>query len=41
MPMFDEEGNFIEWQSEHRPPHPSVGITDLTNDDLSKGAAGL
>ena len=27
MPMFDEKGNFIEWQSDHRPPHLSGGIT--------------
>jgi len=40
MPMFDEEGNFIERQSDHIPPHLSSGITGLTNDNSSKGAAG-
>ena len=40
MPMFDEEGNFIEQQSDHIPPHFSGGITSLTNDNSSKGAAG-
>jgi len=41
MPMFDEKGNFIEWPSDHRPPHLSGGITGLTNDDSSKGTSGL
>jgi len=40
MPMFDEEGNFIEWQSDHIPPHFSGGITGLTNDNSSKDAVG-
>jgi len=29
MPMFDESGEFTEWQSSQRPPHLSGGITGL------------